>query len=214
MSFRWDRHWPYVAGISTAAFLLGGAAFNDEVGLFGSIVAAWVQALGSLAAIFFAWSAAKRQSDEEHRRLRALQISEITSNRTAGIAIVLMAAERLHQMADTLEEPSTREVAVLAARGAIQAAATTFGAFPIHLMGDPRGIIQISHIGGTLDIAQQMLAALEGSFKDAAEHQNAIDAAAVNLRGFGEHLDDKAKKLIEYYGIQAPFDGYQAELAG
>jgi hypothetical protein len=71
----WSNVWDWVKalkgtltliGVALGVFLIGGAVGSDEHGLFGEITAAWVQGVGTIAAI----AAAIWISQSEARRLR------------------------------------------------------------------------------------------------------------------------------------------------
>jgi hypothetical protein len=80
-----------VLGLVLASFFLGGAVYSDEHGLFGQVSAAWVQAIGSIAAIVAATFIASRQSreamDREERALAATERrdQEILKARRSGV---------------------------------------------------------------------------------------------------------------------------------
>jgi hypothetical protein len=88
-----------VGGCVAVGVLLGGAFASDPNGVFGQTVAAWVQAVGSIAAIIAAiWIAqgANRQSREDQREAMTRRLAQLI-----GIAALCM--ERIDQYHDAVE---------------------------------------------------------------------------------------------------------------
>ncbi len=95
-----------LGSILIGSFLVGGAIIIDENGIFGSITAAWVQAIGSIAAVVAAGVLAgseTRRSERaefkrniarlmiiEHVSMRCLRAMELTENVMAGRGSVKM----------------------------------------------------------------------------------------------------------------------------
>lgn len=75
----------------------------------GAVWAAWVQAIGSIAAIFIAIWVARRQSQQQDSQEKRREISQMTQRFVAFIAIAsdLLARVRPHEMPRTREDGMT-----------------------------------------------------------------------------------------------------------
>jgi hypothetical protein len=135
--------------------------------------AAWAQAVLTATAVFLsAWL--------QDRSLKKRDEATLVVNRMAAVSVITAAGERMRVLAVGLrmEDLDGRTVTILAAPKALLSVDRTVAAFPAQLIAERQGIVQF--LG-------------EGEF--------ACAQTAKNLDAFASQLDDKAKALIDGYGL-------------
>lgn len=137
------RHWAQFLGTVAfmfTLFLIGGAALADEDGFFGSNTAAWVQALGSIAAIAagFVWAAdsARQQRERDaNAKIEATNAARANARHIAGTAV-----DRLGRMVRNVSRSSAGDTITLtlgdvrAMQGTMDAQRSILTAFPAHTL--------------------------------------------------------------------------------
>jgi RNase P protein component len=126
-----------LVGILIGAFLLGGAAAIDEDGLFGQTFAAWVQAIGSVAAIASAvWiskedrKATRREAIRREAQAALLVLAEAAANISSFVVVAKTPGS---------EEPTAKEFMRMQAVDLLQAIRSCrFEELPIDLFSEAR----------------------------------------------------------------------------
>lgn len=134
-----------VAAVAAGAFLLGGAIRED--GLFGATTAAWVQALGSIGAIWGAVGIAMRQARSDRARERRAQAHARMAARKRDLSILIAAwkltqsiALRFERAAKVKLDAPGELVAWDALMKGMRAEIESLFNFPIHEIPEPEAV--------------------------------------------------------------------------
>lgn len=181
-----------------AGFFLGGATAKDS-NLFGQTVAAWIQAIGSIGAIYWASRMARRQRAHEIEMRRQAAEIEDARMRMAARAAARLACERLQSLATELRSGSTKSWDVTAMRRMIEVTKATIRQFRSMDLPTDRAILifdafpgVLAHAEEYLDLHLEVLRGGKGAVAASRETAVAIDA----LCDFGfERLSDLEKEL-------------------
>ena len=174
----------------------------QELQSFWIVTAAWVEAVGAIAAVIGAgWVAASesratrgRESRAEASVLRREARLELAT-RTAALNLAILAATQIHDVHVRLKDESWRGfVTRISASRALLATEHMLTSFPIQSLGDASAMVEFSRFPASLAIAAEIYVNLETAVRAASESDRAALFEASNKQM--ERLDVAAKRQL------------------
>jgi hypothetical protein len=167
-----------------------------------SEAAAWVEAIGAIAAVVGAgWVAASEsratRRREERAEATALRKEERTAlaTRTAALNLAIMASTQIHDLHLMLRDESWRgRVARVSPSLALLATERMLTGFPIQSLSDAPAMVEFSRFPASLAIAAEIYANLETAVRAAAEADRAGIFEACDKQM--ESLDNSVKRQL------------------
>jgi hypothetical protein len=173
------------------------------VNTFWSDTAAWVQALGTIAAVVgAAWiatseSRAGRRRDERAREETLLREQKAAlAGKTAALNLALLASAQIHDLHVLLRDEARRgRVARVSPSRTLPSTERLLTAFPIQSLADAQAMIAFSYFPGALAMAAEIYGNLETRVRAAdASTRSTIFA---EYAGQMAHLDDVVKRRLK-----------------
>ncbi|RRN64675.1 hypothetical protein [Caulobacter sp. 602-1] len=171
---------PVIAALA-AGFFVGGATAKDS-SLFGQTVAAWIQAIGSIGAIYWASRMARRQRAHEIEMRRQVAEKEDARMRMAARAAGVLTCQRLQSLSEELRESAKQSWDVAAMRRTIEVTKTTIRQFRSMDLPTDRAILifdafpgALAHAEDYLDLHLEMLKAGNGPVATSKNSAAAVD---------------------------------------
>ncbi len=148
---------------------------------FSTDTAAWVEAIGAIAAVVgAAWIAAGEsratRRREERNRLDALQRDRQTlvASKTAALNLAILAATQIHDLHALLRDETHRgRVARVSPSRTLVTTERLLIAFPIQSLGDAAAMVAFSYFPGALATAAEICANLEKAVRAAEDGERA-----------------------------------------
>ena len=148
---------------------------------FWSDAAAWVQAVGTVAAVVgAAWVAARegraaRRRDEHARReAEVREAKALAASRTAALNLAILAATQIHDLHTLLRDETRRgRVARVSPSRALAADERLLTAFPIQSLNDADAMVAFAYFPGALAMAEEVFANLETAVRAAEDGEHA-----------------------------------------
>lgn len=166
------------------------------------VTAAWVEAVGAIAAVVGAgWVAASesratrgRESRAEAAVLRREARVELAT-RTAALTLAISAATQIHDLHVRLKDDAWRGfVTRISASRALLATEHMLMSFPIQSLGDASAMVEFSRFPASLAMAAEIYSNLETAVRAAGESDRAAIFEASNKQM--ERLDISAKRQL------------------
>jgi hypothetical protein len=164
-----------------------------------SETAAWVEAIGAIAAVIGAgWVAASESRATRRREERAeaaalrKEARTALATRTAALNLAILAATQIRDLHELLQDEAWRgRIARVSASRALLATERMLTAFPIQSLEDASAMVAFSRFPGSLATAAEIYANLETAVRAASE----ADLAAIfdRYNGQMERLDTSAR---------------------
>jgi hypothetical protein len=168
-----------------------------------SETAAWVEAIGAIAAVIGAgWVAASdsraARRREERAEVAAVQKEEriALATRTAALNLAILASTQIGDLHVQLKDEAWRgRVTRVSASRALLATERMLTAFPIQSLGDAPAMVEFSRFPASLATAAEVYANLETAVRAAAE----TDRGAIfdQYTRQMERLDDSTKRHLK-----------------
>jgi hypothetical protein len=168
-----------------------------------SETAAWVEAIGAIAAVIGAgWVAASEsratRRREERAEAAALRKEERTAlaTRTAALNLAILASTQINDLHVQLKDEAWRgRVTRVSASRALLATERMLTAFPIQSLGDAPAMVEFSRFPASLATAAEVYANLETAVRAAAETDRGAIFEQYNKQM--ERLDDSTKRQLK-----------------
>jgi hypothetical protein len=168
-----------------------------------SETAAWVEAIGAIAAgIGAGWVAASdsraARRREERAEAAALQKEERTAlaTRTAALNLAILASTQISDLHVQLKNEAWRgRVTRVSASRALLATERMLTAFPIQSLGDAPAMVEFSRFPASLATAAEVYANLESAVRAATESDRGAIFDQYNKQM--ERLDDSTKRQLK-----------------
>jgi hypothetical protein len=168
-----------------------------------SETAAWVEAIGAIAAVIGAgWVAASEsratRRREERAEAAALRKEERTAlaTRTAALNLAILASTQINDLHVQLKNEAWRgRVTRVSASRALLATERMLTAFPIQSLGDAPAMVEFSRFPASLATAAEVYANLESAVRAAAESDRGAIFDQYNKQM--ERLDDSTKRQLK-----------------
>jgi hypothetical protein len=168
-----------------------------------SETAAWVEAIGAIAAVIGAgWVAAsesratrRRQERTEATALRKEERTELAT-KTAALNLAILAATQINDLHVQLKDEAWRgRVTRVSESRALLATERMLTAFPIQSLGDAPAMVDFSRFPASLATAAEVYANLETAVRAAAD----ADRGAIfdQYNKHMERLDDSTKRHLK-----------------
>jgi hypothetical protein len=172
--------------------------------------AAWVQALGTIAAVVgAAWVAAgesrasRRREEQSRREASEREQRGLNAARTAAVNLAILATTQIHELHKLLDDEARRmRVAMTSPSRTLTTNVRLLTAFPIQSLADADGMVAFAFFPGALETAAEIYANLESAvraaddgerkkvFADYAKQMEQLDKAAQRrLNQLREALD-------------------------
>jgi hypothetical protein len=144
-----------------------------------SQIAAWVEAVGAIAAVVGSgWVAARDSRSTRHREERAEEAAlrkEQRANlatRTAALNLAFLATTQIHDLHVLLKNEAWRgRVTRVSASRALLATEHMLTAFPIQSLGDAAAMVEFSRFPGSLVTAAEIYSNLETAVRAAEQNE-------------------------------------------
>ena len=190
-----------------------------------TIAAAWVEAIGAIAAVIGSgWVAAQDSRSTRRREARALVEAErkedraVLATRTAALNLAILACTQIHDLHVLLQDEAWRgRVARVSASHVLQGTERMLTGFPIQSLPDALSMVAFSRFPASLAAAAEVYANLEAAVRAAAEADRAalfelynkqmerVDAAAGHqLIALKRALDLEDIKPLGATGVSPP----------
>ena len=167
-----------------------------------SQIAAWVEAIGAIAAVIGSgWVAAR---DSRSTRLREQRAEAITlkkeeratlATKTAALNLAILASTQIHDLHVLLKDEAWRgRVTRVSASRALLATERMLTAFPIQSLGDAVAMVDFSRFPGSLATAAEIYSNLEAAVRAAAESDRNVIFEQYNAQM--ERLDNTVKREL------------------
>ena len=171
-------------------------------GSLSNQAAAWVGALGTIAAVVGAsWvaasesRAARRRDERAEAAVAQREARDALATRTAALNLAILASTQIHDLHVVLKEESWRgRVARVSPSRAFLATERMLTAFPIQSMGEAAAMIEFSRFPASLAMAAEVYANLEKAVRAAPEPDRDAIFEACNRQM--ENLDNAAKQQL------------------
>jgi hypothetical protein len=168
-----------------------------------SETAAWVEAIGAIAAVIGAgWVAASdsraARRREERAEATAVQKEEriALATRTAALNLAILASTQISDLHVQLKDEAWRgRVTRVSASRALLATERMLTAFPIQSLGDAPAMVEFSRFPASLATAAEVYANLETAVRAAAETDRGAIFDQYNKQM--ERLDDSTKRHLK-----------------
>lgn len=168
-----------------------------------SETAAWVEAVGAIAAVVGAgWVAARdsraARGREERAEAAALRKEERTAlaTRTAALNLAILASTQINDLHVQLKNADWRgRVTRVSASRALLATERMLTAFPIQSLGDAPAMVAFSHFPASLATAAEVYTNLETAVRAAAEADRGVIFDQFNKQM--ERLDESTKRQLK-----------------
>jgi hypothetical protein len=168
-----------------------------------SETAAWVEAIGVIAAVIGAgWVAASEsratRRREERTEATALRKEERTelATKTAALNLAILAATQINDLHVQLKDEAWRgRVTRVSASRTLLATERMLTAFPIQSLGDAPAMVEFSRFPASLATAAEVYANLETAVRAAAETDRGAIFDQYNKQM--ERLDDSTKRHLK-----------------
>jgi hypothetical protein len=168
-----------------------------------SETAAWVEAIGAIAAVIGAgWVAASdsraTRRREERAEAAAVQKEEriALATRTAALNLAILASTQIRDLHVQLKDEAWRgRVTRVSASRALLATERMLTAFPIQSLGDAPAMVEFSRFPADLATAAEVYANLETAVRAAAETDRGAIFDQYNKQM--ERLDDSTKRHLK-----------------
>jgi hypothetical protein len=167
-----------------------------------SDAAAWVQAIGTIAAVVGSGWVAARESRwarqrEEQARLEAVQreAHSLFATKTAALNLAILAATQIHELHVLLRDEVRRgRIARVSPSRALITNEHLLTAFPIQSLGDAEAMVAFAYFPGALAMAAEVYANLEAAVRNAVDgHEKEIFAEYAQQMG---QLDRVAQERL------------------
>jgi len=168
-----------------------------------SETAAWVEAIGAIAAVIGAgWVAASEsratRRREERTEAAALRKEERTelATKTAALNLAILASTQINDLHIQLKDEAWRgRVTRVSASRALLATERMLTAFPIQSLGDAPAMVEFSRFPASLATAAEVYANLEAAVRAAVETERGAIFDQYNKQM--ERLDDSTKRHLK-----------------
>ena len=165
-------------------------------------MAAWVEAIGAIAAVIGSgWVAASESRATRRREERAEAAAalreELTvlATRTAALNLAILASTQIHDLHVLLVDEAWRgRVTRVSVSRAVLATERMLTAFPIQSLGDAPAMVEFSRFPGSLATAAEIYANLEAAVRAAAESERGALFDASNQQM--ARLDSSAQRQL------------------
>jgi len=165
--------------------------------------AAWVEAIGAIAAVIGAgWVAARdsraARGREERAEATALRKEEriALATRTAALNLAIMASTQINDLHIQLKNSEWRgRVTRVSASRALLATERMLTSFPIQSLGDAPAMVAFSHFPASLATAAEVYVNLETAVRAAPESDRGAIFDQYNKQM--ERLDDSTKRQLK-----------------
>jgi len=167
-----------------------------------SQIAAWVEAIGAIAAVIGSgWVAARNARSTRLREQRAeataLRKEEraTLATKTAALNLAILASTQIHDLHVLLKDEAWRgRVTRVSASRALLATEHMLTAFPIQSLGDAMAMVDFSRFPGSLATAAEIYSNLEAAVRAAAESERGAIFEQYNAQM--ERLDNSVKREL------------------
>jgi len=168
-----------------------------------SETAAWVEAIGAIAAVIGAgWVVASEsratRRREERTEAAALRKEERTelATKTAALNLAILASTQINDLHIQLKDEAWRgRVTRVSASRALLATERMLTAFPIQSLGDAPAMVEFSRFPASLATAAEVYANLEAAVRAAVETERGAIFDQYNKQM--ERLDDSTKRHLK-----------------
>lgn len=147
---------------------------------FWGDVAAWVQAVGTVAALIgAAWvaagesRAARRREEQALREAQAREARALAASRTAALNLAILAATQIHELHTLLRDETRRgRVVRVSPSRTVATSEQLLTAFPIQSLNDADAMVAFAYFPGALAMAEEVYANLEAAVRAASADQH------------------------------------------
>jgi hypothetical protein len=168
-----------------------------------SQTAAWVEAIGAIAAVIGSgWVSARESRSARRREERAESAAHRKeartelATRTAALNLAILASTQISDLHVQLSDDAWRgRVARVSASRTLLATERMLTAFPIQSLSDAPAMVAFSRFPGSLAIAAEIYANLETAVRAAPEDKRGAIFEASNKQM--ERLDEAAKRQLK-----------------
>jgi hypothetical protein len=175
--------------------MLGGESIWSET-------AAWVEAIGAIAAVIGAgWVAASESRATRRREERAegaavlKEARSVLATKTAALNLAILASTQIHDLHILLADEAWRgRVTRVSASRALLATERMLTAFPIQSLSDAPAMVEFSRFPASLATAAEIYEHLETAVRAAPESGRAVIFDASNLQM--ARLDSSAQRQL------------------
>ena len=151
------------------------------MGGFWGDVAAWVQAVGTVAAVVgAAWvaagesRAARRREESVRREAAAREDKALAASQTAALNLAILAATQIHELHNLLRDETRRgRVARVSPSRTLATNERLLTAFPIQSLNDADAMVAFAYFPGALSMAEEVYANLEAAVRAAEDSDRA-----------------------------------------
>ena len=176
-----------------------------------SQIAAWVEAIGAIAAVIgAAWvsaregRAARRREERLAADARLREQRGVRSNKTAALNLAILAATQIHEMHVRLTDEAWRgRVARVSASRNLVVTENMLIAFPIQSLGDAPAMVAFSRFPGALATAAEVYANLERAVRAAPEPERGglFDRYSQQMKSLDEFVAQGLETLRAALGL-------------
>lgn len=167
-----------------------------------SEIAAWVEAIGAIAAVvgagWVAASEARATRRREERMETAMRLKEAKSElaiRRAALNLAILASTQIHDLHVLLKNEAFRgRVTRISASHSLLGTERMLTAFPIQSLGDPTAMVEFSRFPAALAVAAEIYVNLETAVRAAEEKARALIFEASNKQM--ERLDESTSRRL------------------
>ena len=168
-----------------------------------SETAAWVEAIGAIAAVIGSGWVAARESRAARRREERAEAAALRkeaaldlATRNAALNLAILASTQIHDLYVRLQDEAWRgRVARVSASRGLLATQQMLIAFPIQCLGNAPAMVAFSRFPGSLATAAEVYANLEKAVRAAAEGDRNAIFDQYNLQM--ERLDEVTKAQLK-----------------
>ena len=168
-----------------------------------SETAAWVEAIGAIAAVIGAGWVAARDSRAARRREERAEAAALLKEertalaaRTAALNLAILASTQISDLHVQLKDEAWRgRVTRVSASRALLATERMLTAFPIQSLGDAPAMVEFSRFPASLATAAEVYANLEAAVRAAVETERGAIFDQYNKQM--ERLDDSTKRHLK-----------------
>jgi hypothetical protein len=179
-----------------------------------SDVAAWVEAVGAIAAVVGSgWVAASESRATRRREERAAAAAVLQDERavlatkTAALNLSILASTQIHDLHVLLVDETWRgRVTRVSASRALLATERMLTSFPIQSLGDAPAMLEFSRFPASLATAAEIYENLETAVRAAAEADRAalFDASNLQMARLDASAQRQLSALRTALGLEAP----------